>query len=84
MAQQYGKWKIVRPLQAGGQAHTYLVVDEGAEDSKYFVLKRLGTDRLDRARAELRAIDVRGIIAEKPAGEWIMREMTSRPKGCSA
>src|ERR1044072_6569846 len=47
---------MVRPLGQGGQAHTYLVVEEGAEDGEPFVLKRLGTDRIERARTELRAI----------------------------
>jgi serine/threonine protein kinase len=57
VAQQYGKWKMVRPLDRGGQAHTYLVVEEGIENGEQFVLKRLGVDRLDRARTELRAIE---------------------------
>lgn len=57
MAKQYGKWKVARPLGRGGQAHTYLVIEDGAEAAEYFVLKRLGTDRLERARAELRAIE---------------------------
>jgi serine/threonine protein kinase len=57
VAKRYGKWIDVRPLGHGGQGHTYLVKEEGAEDAEDFVLKRLGTDRLDRARAELRAIE---------------------------
>lgn len=56
MAKKYGKWIVDQPLNRGGQAHTYLVVEEGAESGGKFVLKRLGTDRLERARAELRAI----------------------------
>lgn len=56
VASKYGKWTVVRPLVRGGQAHTYLVVEDGVESGEHFVLKRLGTDRLERARAELRAI----------------------------
>ena len=43
MAKQYGKWKVIRALSEGGQAHTYLVSEDGAEDKDVFVLKRLKT-----------------------------------------
>ena len=29
MAKQYGKWKVIRALSEGGQAHTYLVSEDG-------------------------------------------------------
>ncbi len=57
MAEKYGKWVRVNKEQLGkgGQAPTYLVVEEGSEDKGYFVLKRLNTSRIERARSEIEA-----------------------------
>lgn len=55
MAQRYGKWRMIRPLKQGGQAQTFLVVEEGVENAEYFVLKRLNPNRIERGRAEIRA-----------------------------
>jgi len=56
MAKQYGKWKVIRALSEGGQAHTYLVSEDGAEDKDGFVLKRLkNPERINRFKEEIRA-----------------------------
>jgi serine/threonine protein kinase len=56
MAQQYGKWKVLRALSEGGQAHTYLVSEVGTDDNKVFVLKRLkNLERVKRFKEEIRA-----------------------------
>ena len=56
MAKQYGKWKVIRSLSEGGQAHTYLVSLDGSEDGEVFVLKRLkNLNRIERFKKEIRA-----------------------------
>lgn len=55
MAPRYGKWIVIRPLERGGQAQTFLVQEEGADNGEYFVLKRLNPNRIERGRAEIRA-----------------------------
>lgn len=79
MSQVYGnRWRVVRPLGEGGQAHVYLVTEEGSDGTEQFVLKRLkNVARLDRFRREIdaiRSLDHPGILrlvdanleAEKP------------------
>ncbi len=56
MARQYGRWIIKRPLNEGGQAHTFLVYDVQDPEKKPFVLKRLkNIDRLQRFKREIDA-----------------------------
>lgn len=56
MAQQYGKWRVIRALSEGGQAHTYLVSEAGTDDNDVFVLKRLkNLERIKRFKEEVRA-----------------------------
>src|SRR5258708_2560077 len=56
MAQEYGKWKVIRALSEGGQAHTYLVAEDGASDEEIFVLNRLkNSNRIKRFKEEIRA-----------------------------
>jgi serine/threonine-protein kinase PpkA len=56
MAQKYDKWIVKRSLSEGGQAHTFIVVEEGAEDKGEFVLKRFRhPERLQRCRNEVNA-----------------------------
>jgi serine/threonine protein kinase len=56
MAQQYGRWKVIRGLSEGGQAHTYLVSEGGTDDKQLFVLKRLkNPERIRRFKEEVRA-----------------------------
>jgi serine/threonine protein kinase len=56
MAQQYGKWKVIRALSEGGQAHTYLVSEDGTDNKDVFVLKRLkNLERIQRFKGEVRA-----------------------------
>ena len=55
MAEKYGKWINKKPLSKGGQSVTFLVVEEGAEEKGFFVLKRLNTNRIERARKEILA-----------------------------
>jgi serine/threonine-protein kinase len=56
MAQQYGRWKVIRPLSEGGQAHTYLVSEDGTDNKEVFVLKRLkNLERIQRFKEEVRA-----------------------------
>ncbi|HWQ34419.1 MAG TPA: serine/threonine-protein kinase [Blastocatellia bacterium] len=56
MAERYGKWIKQKQLGGGGQAVTFLVVEEGAEEKGQFVLKRLlNPRRFDRARREIEA-----------------------------
>lgn len=58
MTQRYGKWRIRRSLSQGGQAHTFLVAEDGAPERGFFVLKRLiNLNRVDRFRTEIRAYD---------------------------
>ena len=54
----YGdKWKRVRPLDEGGQAHTYLVTDQNTDAGTQYVLKRLkNLDRVDRFRNEIETV----------------------------
>src|SRR5262245_46772744 len=52
---QYGKWRIVRSLSEGGQAKTFIVVEEGAEEKGEFVLKRFLKPRIQRHQNEVRA-----------------------------
>lgn len=56
MAQTYGRWTIIEPLDEGGQSHTFLVHDENDPHKKRFVLKRLkNLRRLRRFENEVRA-----------------------------
>lgn len=56
MTLQYGKWKVIRPLKEGGQAHTFLVYNVDDQEQRPFVLKRLkNIERLDRFRREVQA-----------------------------
>jgi serine/threonine protein kinase len=51
----FGKWKTIRSLSEGGQAHTFIVVDEVAPQSEY-VLKRLkNVERVARFTSEVEA-----------------------------
>lgn len=53
----YGdRWRVERPLGEGGQAHTFIVIDESSPRSRY-VLKRLkNLKRLDRFEREILAV----------------------------
>jgi serine/threonine protein kinase len=56
MAQQYGKWVVVRQLGEGGQSHTFVVQEKGNEAAGEFVLKRLkNLKRIERFRSEIEA-----------------------------
>lgn len=55
MAEKYGKWINKGQLGKGGQAQTYLVAEEGSESDERFVLKRLNTRRIERAKSEIEA-----------------------------
>jgi serine/threonine protein kinase len=56
LAKKYGKWSVVESLPEGGQAHTFLVIEDGDKDGKYFVLKRLkNLKRLGRFQLEIKA-----------------------------
>lgn len=56
MAQQYGKWTVIRALSEGGQAHTYLASEDGTDNKDLFVLKRLkNPERIKRFKEEVRA-----------------------------
>ncbi|MEW6668437.1 MAG: serine/threonine-protein kinase [Thermodesulfobacteriota bacterium] len=51
------RWKVIRSLGEGGQAHTFLVEDTISAGSGQFVLKRLkNIDRLDRFEREIEAV----------------------------
>lgn len=54
----YGnRWKIIRSLDEGGQAHVFLVEDIQSGNGEQFVLKRLkNVNRLDRFSREIEAI----------------------------
>ena len=54
----YGnRWKIIRSLDEGGQAHVFVVQDTQSEHGDEFVLKRLkNINRLDRFAREIEAI----------------------------
>jgi serine/threonine protein kinase len=55
--QEYGKWRVLRSLSEGGQAHTFVVVDTLSASGPEYVLKRFkNPHRLDRYRVELQAI----------------------------
>ena len=58
MAKIYGeRWEIVKPLDEGGQAFTYLVKDKRGEGEIIYVLKRLkNVQRIDRFKQEIEAI----------------------------
>ena len=58
MAQLYGeRWKVKESLGEGGQAFTFLVVDEKGDGSTSYVLKRLkNINRVDRFRHEIEAV----------------------------
>ncbi len=57
MAEKYGKWINKKQLGKGGQSVTYLVVESGAEEKGFFVLKRLNANRIERARKEILAYE---------------------------
>jgi serine/threonine protein kinase len=48
-ASKYGRWKIEKSIDEGGQAHVFLVTDSEGQKSGRFALKRLR----DQARTEL-------------------------------
>jgi len=52
---KFGKWNVVRTLRPGGEADTYIVVEEGVKPEKKFVLKAFRRNRSKRIRNEVRA-----------------------------
>lgn len=60
------RWTMIKPLSEGGQAHTFLVVDNKGEASIHYVLKRLkNLHRLPRFKKEyetLRKLRDPGIV----------------------
>lgn len=55
MAERYGKWINKGLIGKGGQAQTFRVIEEGAEEKGEFVLKRLNSSRLKRGKTEVTA-----------------------------
>lgn len=63
MAKKYGKWNVVKSLQEGGQAHTFIVHEDGESPKHKYVLKRLKNQkRLKRFSKEISA----GLSLEHP------------------
>jgi serine/threonine protein kinase len=58
MGQIYdNRWEIIRSLEEGGQAHTFLVKDLRGQGDTLYVLKRLkNTNRLGRFRQEVETV----------------------------
>lgn len=58
MAKIYGdRWEVKSPLGEGGQAHTFLVIDNKGDREAIYVLKRLkNVSRIDRFKAEIEAV----------------------------
>jgi serine/threonine protein kinase len=77
MADQYGKWRVLKSIGEGGQNHVFLVVDTTGMDAGNYALKRLkNTGRVERFKREIEArrnINIAGVpqifdaaLADKP------------------
>src|SRR6266511_3838706 len=57
MATEYGKWRPVKALSEGGQAHTFIVEDNSRQERGQYVLKRLkNIKRIYRFEREIQAV----------------------------